>query len=187
METSKKIVCVFVDCNWGQKNNDLSDRFKVQGYPTVVFCDPDGKEVAQLRSREPGPVAAQIEEVAKKYGRASFDSFEKAGPAAVEEKKPVLYVFTKPNVASSLQAAVQDPSLKELVEKFVLAQSELVKSNPDAKALSISDPALLVLEPEAEIAKAKVLLKLTGKKDTKEVRKQLEATLKKFEEGSAQK
>ena len=39
-----------------------------------------------------------------------------------------------------------------------------------------------MLDPAAD-AKQKPLLKLTGKKDLKEVRKQIEATLKKFEEG----
>jgi len=40
MEASKKILCVFVDCDWGRKNNDLSTKFNVRGFPTVVFLDP---------------------------------------------------------------------------------------------------------------------------------------------------
>jgi len=79
MEASKKLMCVFVDCDWGKKNNDLSDKFNVRGYPTVVFCDPEGKQVASLSSREPSAVASQIAEVAKKYGgKSGFESFEKA-------------------------------------------------------------------------------------------------------------
>lgn len=187
MEASKKLVCVFVDCDWGKKNNDLSDKFSVQGYPTVVFCDPEGKQVASLESRAPSAVAAQIAEIAKKYGgKGGFESFEKAVPVAKEEKKPLLYLFTKPGVASSLAAAVADPSMKELVERFVVAQSEIGKENADAKALSVTDSTLLVLDPGADL-KAKPLLKLTGKKDLKEVRKQLEATLKKLDEGAAEK
>jgi hypothetical protein len=187
IEASKKLVCVFVDCDWGKKNNDLSDKFKVRGYPTVAFCDPEGNQVASLGSRDPSAVAAQIAEVVKKYGKVGFETFEKAAEVAKEEKKPVLYVFVKPAVASSLAAAVADESLKELVGKFVVAQSEITKENADAKAFSISESTLLVLDPNAEASKSKPLLKLTGKKDLKEVRKQLEATLKKFEEGSAEK
>jgi hypothetical protein len=186
IDASKKIMCVFVDCDWGKKNNDLSDKFKVEGYPTVVFCDPEGKEVAQLERRDPAGVAGQITEISKKYGRAGFASFEKAAPVAKDEKKPVLYLFLKPGVASSIGAALADASMKELVEKFVQAQSEITKENADAKALSITDTTLLVLDPGAEL-KAKPLLKLTGKRDAKEVRKQLEAALKKFEEGGTEK
>jgi len=187
MEASKKLMCVFVDCDWGKKNNDLSDKFNVRGYPTVVFCDPEGKQVASLGSREPSAVASQIAEVAKKYGgKGGFESFEKAVAVAKEEKKPVLYVITKPGVASSLAAAVADPSLKELTDRFVIAQSEVGKDNADAKALSVTESTLLVLDPGADL-KAKPLLKITGKKDLKEIRKQLEATLKKFEEGPGDK
>src|ERR1041385_5174616 len=105
MEASKKLVCVFVDCDWGKKNNDLSDKFKVEGYPTVVFCDPDGKQVAELNSRDPKGVASQISDVAKKYGKPGFESFDKAVEAAKEEKKPILYVLGNPTVPSSLAAA----------------------------------------------------------------------------------
>ncbi len=142
--------------------------------------------MADLNSRDPKGVAAQISEVAKKYSKAGFESFDKAAEAAKEEKKPILYVFVKPNVNSSLAAAVADESMKALVEKFVVAQSEISKDNADAKALSVSDSTLLVLDPSGDL-KAKPLLKLTGKKDLKEVRKQLEATLKKFEEGGGDK
>jgi hypothetical protein len=186
MEASKKLVCVFVDCDWGKKNNDLSDKFKVQGYPTVVFCDPDGNQVASLGSRDPAGVATQITEVAKKYSKAGFESYEKAIGAAKEEKKLILYVFVKPNVASSLSAAVADESLKDLVGKFVVAHSEISKESADAKAFSVSESTLLVLDPAGD-PKAKPLLKLTGKKELKEVRKQLEATLKKFEDGGGDK
>ena len=185
MEASKKIVCVFVDCDWGKKNNDLSTKFGVRGYPTVVFLDPEGNEVAKLASRTPSAVAAQIEEIAKKYGKARFDSFEKGAEYAKEQKKPVLYLFTKPGVNSSLAAAVEDASMKELVEKFVLCQSDLVKGNADAKTAGVSDPALLILAPDGDLKKP--LLKLTGRKELKEVRKQVEATLKKFEEGAGDK
>lgn len=58
---------IFVDCDWGKKNNDISTRYKVRGYPTVVFTDPDGNEVARLGRRDADSVAAQILEVAKKY------------------------------------------------------------------------------------------------------------------------
>ena len=186
IEASKKLVCVFVDCNWGRKNADLSDKYKVEGYPTVVFCDPDGKQVAELESRDPSAVAAQIDSISKKF-KGTFESFEKAAAAAKEEKKPVLYLFLKPGVASSLAAAVGDASLKDLVEKFTVAQSDLVKANADAKAFSISDPTLLVVDPEGEPGKGKVYLKLSGKKEVKEVKKQLEEALKKFQEASEKK
>ena len=181
MEVSKQIVCVFVDCDWGNKNNDLATKFGVRGYPTVVFLNPEGAEVARLASRTPAAVAAQIEDVAKKHGKARPESFEKAAEMAKEQKKPVLYLFLKPGFNSTLATAVNDPSMKELAEKFVICQSDLVKGNADAKTAGVTDSALLVVAPDGELKSP--LLKLTGRKEIKEVRKQLEETLKKYEEG----
>jgi thiol-disulfide isomerase/thioredoxin len=183
MEASKQLVCVFVDCDWGKKNTDLSDKFGIQGYPTVLFLDPEGKQVASLESRAPGAVAEQISQVAKKYGKARFETFAAAADVAKEDKKPILYLFAKPDQPNSLTVAVADPSLKDLVEQFVMVRSDLGKGNADAKTLGITDPALFVLDPKGEFGKDKALLKLTGRKDVKEVRKQLETVLKKFTEG----
>ncbi len=58
---------VFVDCNWGKKNQDLSSKFKVRGYPTVIFVDPDGNELERLGKRDAAAVLNQIEGVSKKY------------------------------------------------------------------------------------------------------------------------
>ncbi len=37
----------------------------MRGYPTVVFTDPDGKEVGRLAQRDAASVIAKIEEAAK--------------------------------------------------------------------------------------------------------------------------
>ncbi len=58
-----------MDCNWGKKNNDVSGKYGVRGYPTVIFTDPDGKEVDRLKARDAASVTSQIEDAAKKYGK----------------------------------------------------------------------------------------------------------------------
>ena len=62
-------MCIFVDCDWGKKNKDTSDTYGVRGYPTVVFTDPDGKEVDRMKARDAATLVAQIEDVVKKYGK----------------------------------------------------------------------------------------------------------------------
>lgn len=58
---------IFVDCDWGKKNKDVSTKYKVRGYPTVIFTDPEGTEIERLGKRDAESVAAQIEGVAKKH------------------------------------------------------------------------------------------------------------------------
>jgi thioredoxin-related protein len=56
-----------VDCDWGRKNRDVSDKYGVRGYPTVLFTDPEGKVVERLGSRDASSVLAQIEGVAGRF------------------------------------------------------------------------------------------------------------------------
>ena len=58
---------IFVDCDLGKKNQDISTKYKIRGYPTVVFTDPDGTEIERLGKRDAESVAAQIDSVAKKH------------------------------------------------------------------------------------------------------------------------
>ena len=67
VEASKKLLCIFVDCDWGKKNKDVSDKYAVRGYPTVIFMDPDGKEIDRLKQRDAASVTAQIDDIAKKH------------------------------------------------------------------------------------------------------------------------
>jgi thioredoxin-related protein len=60
-------MAIFVDCDWGKKNKDISTKYGIRGYPTVIFADPEGKELERLGNRDAESVAAQIESVAKKY------------------------------------------------------------------------------------------------------------------------
>ena len=62
-------MAIFVDCDWGRRNRETSDQYQVRGYPTVVFTDPDGAEVDRMKSRDAAALAAQIEDVATKYGK----------------------------------------------------------------------------------------------------------------------
>jgi len=182
---AQKIQCVFVDCDWGKKNSDLSDKYGVKGYPTTIFVDPDGTEVAKLGGRDAASVEKQILEIAEKYVKPSFDSVDKAIEKAKEDKKPVLiFFFTQKGDSQALEQAMGDPTLKELMEKFTLAKIEIKKDNADAKKYSVASstqPVLFVTDPNAEKPEAKPIKKLTGKKGPKELKKDLEDALKKFE------
>lgn len=55
-----------MDCDWGKKNNDVSGKYGVRGYPTVIFTDPDGKEVDRVKARDAATIVSQIDSVATK-------------------------------------------------------------------------------------------------------------------------
>ena len=65
MAAAKKgVVPILVDCNWGKANKDLSSKYKIRGYPTILFVDAKGK-VIEPGSRQAGKLAEQFEKHAK--------------------------------------------------------------------------------------------------------------------------
>ena len=61
----KGVICILVDCNWGKANTDLSTKYKVRGYPTILFVDKDGK-ISDRGSRRAETLASQFTKHAKK-------------------------------------------------------------------------------------------------------------------------
>lgn len=180
------VVCVFVDCDWGNKHQDLSKKYDVNGYPTVIFTDPDGNKLEDLSDRSPEGVARQIESIASKYrGKVNWaESWEKAAETAKEEKKPIVYVFlTEKDESKKLEEALADNLLKDLREKVVLLKAPIKKDSEEAVKYGVAtsaQPVLFVVDPNAEKPEEKPLRKVTGKKSPKDLKKELEAALKAF-------
>lgn len=183
---SENVVCVFVDCDWGNKNTDLSKKYDVGGYPTVIFTDPDGNKLEEMGDDRAEGFAKQIESVGSKYrGKVNWqESWEKAAEVAKEEKKPVILVFvTEKDESKKLEEALADNLLKDLREKFVLVKSPIKKDSEEAKKFGVAtsaQPVLFVVDATAEKPEEKPLKKVTGKKAAKDLKKDLEAALKAF-------
>jgi len=179
VEASKQIVNVFVDCDWGKKNSDLSSKYGVRGYPTVIFTDSKGEVIGPLGDRSPDGVLKQIGEVAKKSGGGGFDSWEKAAEEAKKANKPVLFLFTSKGKDSvAMEDALYDDSLEQARGMFVIAKAAISRDNPDAKRFgvaSLEQPVILVLDPNAEKPEAQPLKKIVGKKTAKELLKEFQS------------
>ncbi len=188
MKAAARVICIFVDCDWGAKNTDLSGKYGVRGYPTCVFTDSEGKELAKLAKRDAASVLAQINEIADKHtkGPAYVASLEEAVAKAKEDRKPILYLFTTAKDDSKkLEEAFADDSLKDVLEKFVMARREIKKDDADAKLFRVAtstQPVVFIVDAEAEKPEEKPLKKWTGKKTVKDLKKDLEAFLKSLEE-----
>ena len=181
MAASKKVVDVFVDCDWGKKNVELSNRYGVKGYPTVIVTDSYGKLLATLEGRDPHAVIKLIEDNGKKGGSAPLPSWEKASAAAKKAKLPVLFLFTTTDKSSEeLEDALFDPLLYATLEGVVVARAS-AKESADAKRFGVAagdPPTILVLDPKAEKPEAAPLKKITGKKTAEELAKELEGISK---------
>ena len=177
VEASKSLVNVFVDCDWGKKNTDLSKKYDVHGYPTVIFTDSKGKVIEPLGDRSPEGVLAQIQKNSKSAPASTFDSFDKAVDAAKKADKPILYLFVGKNKESAaMEEALFDETLDKARDGFVFVKSTLTPQNADAKRFSVSatePPILLVLDVNAEKPEAAPLKRIVGKKSAKDLLKEL--------------
>ncbi|MSR47894.1 MAG: hypothetical protein EXS13_12675 [Planctomycetes bacterium] len=179
VEASKSIINVFVDCDWGKKNADLSAKFGVRGYPTVIFVDSKGNQIEELGDRSPEGAKKQIEAIAKKYGKAFPATFAEVAEAAKKEEKLVLFIFaTKGKDSMALEEALSDDALAEALGKFVIARTVIKRDDAEAKRFAVASyeqPVLLVLDPAAEKPEVAPLRKIVGKKTVKELLKEFQS------------
>ncbi|HNW34458.1 MAG TPA: thioredoxin domain-containing protein [Candidatus Ozemobacteraceae bacterium] len=71
----EKLVLVSIDAD---QNRSLVDKYKVEGFPTILFLDTDGREVTRVVGFK--PLAGFLEEVSKLPAASAVK------PAASEEK-----------------------------------------------------------------------------------------------------
>lgn len=156
------------------------ERYKPSGYPTVIFLDADGKEIAKLGDRSPAAVARQIEDIAAKYTRGPkwLTDADAAVAAGKSESKPVALVFVddKPKSAAFLQIFA-DPTMMEEMEKVVFARIEFKKDSEEAKRWKVAQGATLVIL-DVTGDEPKVVKTLTGV-GAKAVKTALEDQIKK--------
>lgn len=179
VEASKNLVNVFVDCDWGKKNTDLSTKYAVRGYPTVIFTDSKGKVIEPLGDRSAEGVLAQIQKNSKSTAAPALDSWDKAVESAKKENKKVLYLFVGTNKDSAaMEEALFDETLEKAREGFVYVKSTLTKDNADARRFNVSatePPILLVLDPNSDKPEAAPLKRIVGKKSSKDLLKELQS------------
>lgn len=156
-------------------------KYGVNSAPTVLFLAPDGKKVGNGGGDAAGLIK-QIGDVAEKYNRAPkwAADVESATALAKEEQKPLLIVYRDDKPKS--EAAVNEFSalpLAELYDKAVWVQKTLDVKSDEAKALGITSvPALWILDPRVDDAKARVLKKMALPKSGAAIKTELSSILK---------
>jgi hypothetical protein len=144
-----------VDCNWGRANRDVSDRYGIRGYPTVVFADPEGNEIDRMRGRTPDAIIGQIESVATKFpggGVAWLPSIADGRKAADKASKPVVILFTdEGDDAKATEKAFGEKELAELRSKVVLVRHKIDPECDDCKEHKVKEGCcVLILFPVKE-------------------------------------
>jgi thiol-disulfide isomerase/thioredoxin len=187
VEASRNVACIFVDCNWGNKNQELSTKYGVKVYPTVLFCDPQGKAIARLVVRDAETVAKALQALVDAVGAKAVapvpmvtgKSYEAGLADARRKNRPLLLYFNDDSPASiSMNETLLDRSLVELHPKFSTAKLSFVKGSAECLKFGVTRaPTILILDGRMEKPEEKPLARIEGSRTPREVKRELEACL----------
>jgi hypothetical protein len=168
------------------KHDAVARKYGVSGYPTFIFIGPDGKKVGDA-SRDAGTLIKQIDETAGKWNRAPkwAESEEAAAAQAKESSKPLVIFFRDDKPKSEMAAnEFGDKGLSELYEKAAWVVKTLEVKSDEAKALGITAlPAVWIVDPRVDDAKARILKKSSPKAST--LKSDLAGVLKSWKKDAA--
>lgn len=166
---AQRLVPVLVDCSERGQNEALLKKYSVEGFPTVIYVDPEGKQIREMGSRDASPITKEIESVSAKYpGRPSIwqPSLKAAAELAKRAKKPVAVYLADPKADIPKLNAKLMKDLGDRKTKFVWVL-ELGKEEVLRKYGVESAPAAVVLDPKAADPASEPLEKIAVKEDDK--------------------
>jgi hypothetical protein len=151
---ARKVVPVIIDCSEKGSQDALMAKYGVEGYPTVVYVDPEGKKLKEMGSRDAKAIIGDIEGLAAQYaGQPSLfqNSVSGAIAAAKASKTPLpVVVYLAEEAADMVKTYVKvakDLSARKGKFLFVLG----VANKPALEANGLEKgPAAVVLDPTSE-------------------------------------
>lgn len=187
LDASVNVACIYVDCAWGKKNADLMTRFKVNGYPSLVFCDPEGNQLGYLNDRDAPTIAEKIRLLGNTYGGKGPEAvrvvighdYEKVRIEARKKLKPVLLYFADFSPASlSVNDALLDRSLEATLDRFMCAKAEFAKESRECVKFGVTRaPTILLLDPLLDKPESRPIARIEGSRTARELQRDLLAAL----------
>jgi len=179
VKSADGLIRILVDSG---KDDKLFSKYGVKGMPTIIFLDPEGKEVGKLNDREAPGVKRQFEEIVAKNTRAPqwLAGVEAALSAAKSGPKPaVLFFYDEKPKSKMMQNIFSDPAFgADLYEKAVFSKVEFKKDSEECKKWKVIEAGtILIVDPSAEEGASLKSLKGGA---PKAVRKEIEEAIKKL-------
>ena len=153
VESFKGVLPVVVDCTAEGAHQDLKERYKVSGYPTLVFLDHEGKLVGSVVGAHPPEdvfkaveaTKARVAALTKPKPRATPPGGKPAQPEADSAPGRRLSVHELPSVDAALEKAREEGKLLALVYTV----PEQVRREPDVEAVvdALRAPSLKATAP----------------------------------------
>ena len=161
VKASEGLIRILVD---GDKDGALFEKYGVQAMPTLLYLDPDGKQVAKMGDRSPAGLKKQFEEIVSthKRGPKGLESATAAFDAGKTDGKPVVLLFVDAKPKSEMfKKSLGDAAFKGVFDNVAFCEVAWAKDNEDAKKWKVTEvPKMLVIDPTD--GEGKVLKTLTS-------------------------
>jgi thiol-disulfide isomerase/thioredoxin len=98
---TQRLIPVYLDCTKKGDHTELMLRYKVQGFPTILYVDSDGTVLREMESRDASGIVKDIEVVAGKVTPRTTlwqPSIAAAKDAGKKSKKPIAVYLVDPKV-----------------------------------------------------------------------------------------
>jgi len=98
---TQRLIPVYLDCTKKGDNTELMARYKVQGFPTILYVDPDGTVLREMESRDASGIVKDIEVVVGKVTPRTTlwqPTVAAAKETGRKNKKPVAVYLVDPKV-----------------------------------------------------------------------------------------
>ena len=185
VDAAKGLLFLLVDCSRRGSQREMQSKYGVTGYPSVIFCDSNGKKVHKLRARDATNVATRFAAHAKKYtlSVAWAKSLDGALEKSKKSSKPTLvWIFDKKKKASPvIETFFIDESLAKTLERFELARVEYERKSEVAEKLKLNSGAAVYILDASSENPYKPFAKIRGIRSVKRLKKELTKTLKNWD------
>jgi hypothetical protein len=180
LAATPKLVPVMVDCSARGQNADLMKLYGVSGFPTVIYVDPDGKQIKEMDSREAGAIASEIGQVTARFpGRPSMwlPSVKTAVELGKKSKKPVALYLADPKADLVKANAKLMKDLGDRKTRFLWVLEPAREDSLKKYSLETA-PAIVVLDPKTDEVLGTILCKDDAKAE--DLQKALDEAAKKL-------
>jgi hypothetical protein len=188
VKAAEKLVAVYVDCTNDGQNQEVQEKYKIEGYPTLLFVSTEEKILEDVYPESGEELAKKIGEIVEKHAKRPWITpWAGALEAGAKEKKPVAIVFAGKKDFSEWEDVEKwlKKELKEDFDKFVfgysLPESDDRKELEKKLAKKDRKDSVVVVDPRAEKPFEKPLAD-PGKTSEKSVIEALKKALKAWKE-----
>ena len=155
---SQRLIPVYIDCTKKGDNTELTARYKVQGFPTILYVDPEGNVLREMESRDATALVKDIDVVVAKVAPRTTmwqPSVAPAKEAAKKAKKPLAIYLADPKADLVKAAAKLNKDLGDRKTRFAW----LLESGQPAtlKKYEVETPSIvIVVDPRTDDVLARI-------------------------------